>query len=333
MRAPLPWQYELWQPLQDIISGQRLPHAILLTGTKGLGKRLFAQELAQTLLCSQTHTDGSACQHCSSCRQFHAASHPDYQLIEPESGKPIGIDAVRQLSHFLTTSSHHGRHKIVLLDHAEQMTINAANSLLKTLEEPPAERLLLLSSAVPARLPATIRSRCQALRFKRPDRATARAWLQPQLPTETDVGLLLDLVQDAPLQALQTYDPEQLQRRTALFKTYSDVIQGRRTPAQVSTDWHKSKDFDLLLSWLISWLQDMIRLRASSSTPPPYLQNPDFATSLEQLASNLTLPKLLALLDMAQQLLNMTPNALNAQLQIEAVLLAHTTTIRSSARN
>jgi DNA polymerase-3 subunit delta' len=154
--------------LQQMIRQGRLPHALLISGSEGLGKRMLADWLAGTLLCEQSHGDVSACGQCSACGWFDNGWHPDLLRLEPEeAGKAIKVDQVRRLGASLGMTSHSGGYKITIVQPADAMNVNAANSLLKTLEEPTANTLLILLTATPGRLPATILSRCQRRRASR----------------------------------------------------------------------------------------------------------------------------------------------------------------------
>jgi len=151
MNKLYPWQKESWQRWAGLRS--RLPHAILLKGPQGIGKFDFAKNLAQSLLCEQPLTDGLACQNCPSCLWFQQETHPDFRLLQPDSlsdleegeereagkkkpSQQISVDQIRGLANFANLSSHRGGHRVVLIHPAEAMNTNAANALLKTLEEP-----------------------------------------------------------------------------------------------------------------------------------------------------------------------------------------------------
>lgn len=176
---------EVWASL--LARRDRLPHALLLIGQKGLGKYALAREFAAALLCENRAADGRVCGNCLACNWFAQGNHPDFRLLQPdalseeapaEEGKKkpsqqITIDQVRELDEFLGVGSHRGGLSIVLVNPAEAMNRNAANSILKTLEEPPPSTLFLLVSSDPSRLLPTIRSRCQAIPFVTPPRDAA----------------------------------------------------------------------------------------------------------------------------------------------------------------
>jgi DNA polymerase-3 subunit delta' len=205
--APLPWQATLWQQLADW--RERLPHALLLHGGRGVGKRHVAMAFAQLLLCEAPRA-AQACGACDSCRLIAADNHPDLRLLMPAADQPVReavddeaddggddavaatakskkapsreivIDQVRRVGDFLSVSSHRGGRRVVVLAPAEALNGPAANALLKMLEEPPAGAVfLVVSDQLDAVLP-TIRSRCVLLRAPAPAWGDALRWLRDQ---------------------------------------------------------------------------------------------------------------------------------------------------------
>ena len=174
-----PWLAEPARRLRGLEAAGRLPHALLLRGAAGIGKRAFAHWLAEALLCL-TPTPAGACGACGACAQLLADAHPDYRELLPE-GQGIRIDAVRELMAWQQMSTPEGRWRVALLDGADTMNRNAANALLKTLEEPADGALLVLVADRPGALPATVRSRCQAVTLANGDRAASLDWLAERL--------------------------------------------------------------------------------------------------------------------------------------------------------
>lgn len=187
-----PWQHELWQ--RWLALRTRLPHALLLRGAQGVGKFDFALNLAQSLLCKTPAASGMACDECASCLWFTQQTHPDFRLLQPEAlsapeeekeggkkpARQIAVEQIRELADFANMSAHQGGHRVVIIHPAEAMNANAANALLKTLEEPTGNMLIILVCHRPQRLLPTIRSRCLALHFALPEIAASTAWLQQQ---------------------------------------------------------------------------------------------------------------------------------------------------------
>lgn len=328
-RPLFPWLHDDWQALATQIAQQRLPHALLLSSPAGYGKRHFAQALAQKLLCQRASEFG--CGNCRDCQQFAAASHPDYHVIEAEAGRAIRIDQIRALQDFIPYSSHAGGYRIVVLVGAEQMNANAANSLLKTLEEPPPGRLLILLSQAPSRLAPTILSRCQQRRLQRPSAALATTWLCEQTDPALDRGAateLLQLARYAPLNALALANSDAPQKRAALFASYQQLFRQRKTAAAALPQASTWLDGDAVrhLGWLHSWLRDALRLRLAGPTlAADCLDNPDLQPALAELAAHLPGTQWHQLLQMAQHLLNISTTApqINLELQLDVFFQAH----------
>ena len=200
-----PWNQPLFESFRQRTT--RLPHALLIHGARGTGKLALAEHIARFLLCEAADEARKPCGACEGCRWFLAGSHPDLRRVEPEAlarepaaeteegdapakkGKPsteIKVEQVRDLAGFLNLRSHRGRLRVALVHPAEDMNPNAANALLKGLEEPPAGAVFLLVSHRPARLLPTIRSRCVALPVAIPPRDQALAWLSSQGAKEPD---------------------------------------------------------------------------------------------------------------------------------------------------
>ena len=177
-----PWLADPAARLRRLEAAGRLPHALLLAGARGIGKRAFGHWLAETMLCL-TPTEAGACGTCGACRQLLAGAHPDYRELRPE-GAGIRIDAVRELMAWQQLSTPEGRWRVALLEAADTLNRNAANALLKTLEEPADGALLLLVADRPGALPATVRSRCQRVTLGNGDRAASLAWLEGRLAAD-----------------------------------------------------------------------------------------------------------------------------------------------------
>ena len=223
MTHRLPWHETEWERLQRARQQEKMPHALLLTGPRGAGKQLFAESLAASLLCTDPDAHGNACGQCRGCHLLQAGSHPDYQRIQPvEPGKPITVDAVRDMTSRGTLTAQAGGYKVILFQPADALNIAAANSLLKTLEEPVAWTLMLLVSAQPGRLPATIRSRCQQIKLSLPAKPEGERWLAEQVE-DVDPKLLLALTGGAPLRALELAQQQVLQLRLRLLDDFGGL--------------------------------------------------------------------------------------------------------------
>lgn len=226
--APLPWQIPAWQQLSDQFQRKQLAHAYLFYGKKELGKSLFATSFAHYMLCQNKSIEKTACGSCANCKQGGADYHPDILEIAPEEGsKDIKIDQIRALSEFAIRTSHTGSAKIIIIHQAHRLNGNAANALLKTLEEPGHDTYLFLISDMPGRLVPTIRSRCQQLNFPSPSREQASDWLHGILGSSAGIDELLNATENNPIQALQLVGGDQLQTKQQFLSSLSDLALGQ----------------------------------------------------------------------------------------------------------
>jgi DNA polymerase-3 subunit delta' len=320
MSVPYPWQQRQWNQLCKQREAERVPHALLFSGAPGLGKRQLAEAFAQAALCEQPQSDGLSCGQCHACRLFAAGTHPDYAVIEPESaGKAIRIDAVRSLIDFLNLTRSFGQYKVAIVEPADALNVHAANALLKTLEEPPEGVLLMLVTSLPSALPATVRSRCQVLGFGVPQIAEARKWLAPQLGEGSEIALAL--AGGAPLAALGHADEERLGRRGGWTAA---LAKARFDPAALSAEM-AGADYAQALDVCAAWLRDLARVGVGA----PVRENPDRAGDLRSLGERVDLQGVFACLEQALRLRRLLNSGLNAQLQLEELLMCYQTALRA----
>jgi len=317
---PYPWQLGYWNTLQQRRAMQSLPHALLLEGPEGLGKSEFAVAFAASMLCHHPDTQGRACGGCEACHLFKAHTHPDFKLIEPaEKGKAIAVDQIREVVHYLSLSSHHGGVKIVAIQQAEAMNVNAANSLLKSLEEPPGNTLMMLVTGRPASLLPTIRSRCQSVLFGVPEAHLARDWLAIHLPGEEDAGLLLALANGAPIKALGFAQDKVLDCREALLRSLEDALRPRADLLKLSKLWLDS-GVPVTLYWLQSYVADMLRLKLTLQ--PPVINNTDMVESLRKLESQFCYQGLLEFADKLAEAQRYLRGNANPRMTMDDLVLA-----------
>ena len=250
-----PWNQEIWQNLTN--EPERSNHALMFAGNQGLGKQSLAFALAHFVLCD-THSQSESL--------FNAGSHPDFHVImaenqvvelvdddlmgrfakrylEHHNGKPkrtISIEQIRTLSQALTTHPHISSHRVILIIGAENMNRNAANALLKSLEEPPANTLFILVSDEVSRLAKTVRSRCSLVPFRAPDAASALAWLELQgdLPAHEVVNHLA-MANNHPLLAFKLYKEGYIESLKSVFTDVNGLWNQRREPVQVAKNWQQ----------------------------------------------------------------------------------------------
>lgn len=291
----LPWQQIHWQRL--VSRFPNIPHAFLLSGQAGTGKRQFADQLAAWLLCQKNAHLQKACGECASCQWLKANTHPNLIRISPEvdsKGKAsqfIKIDQIRELLPFVQQTGE-GR-RVVIIEPAESLNIAAANALLKTLEEPGVQVTLILVSDQPLQLPATIRSRLQQYKVGQVSPEQAYAYVEQHVQGETkpnveQTQLLLNLSAGAPLAAIQLAQQAHFLARQDWVDDWLQLLKQRTSPIQLSGQWQKRLN---LSSWLelLQWmLRDVIAL---------HLRQPVLQTDLklDEIASKISLDELFAI--------------------------------------
>jgi len=265
MTQLLEWQQPQWQQIMEGVRRSRLPHAMLLAGAEGVGKLEFARLLAARLLCLQPVADGP-CGQCKSCLLIQAGTHPDWlQLNREEGSKFILVDQIRGLVDFASKTAQMNGFKVVTLAQADNMNTAAANALLKTLEEPSSDTVILLTSSRPSSLSATVRSRCQSIRFPIPEREQALRWLRNQTDQPEDaLEALLQVAGGAPFKALALMNKNWLLLRQSWLQQLAEVRAGRTDPllaADKAVAAFKEDVSQALREW-VSWTQDWMRALA-----------------------------------------------------------------------
>ena len=318
------WIGEPLTRLAEQLRQGRMPHALLVNGRPGVGKTVLVDRLAALLLCEAPAGD-TACGDCSGCRLHTAGNHPDYFHItfaaDEKTGKVssvIKVDQIRALSEGLALSHHGAGHKVAVLEPAEALNINAANSLLKTLEEPADKTVLILVSSQPGRLPATIRSRCQQVRLEAPPETVALEWLQGQYDGPQP-EVFLRLAHGAPLRALELARENALEERRARFDALLELRDGRADAVEVAQAWAGDEDLRGL-RWLRGWLMDLLRIRLTGEAGG--IDSVDLGERLVALASHMDCRVMFRQLDQLNRLLRPENTSLNRQLMTEDVLLA-----------
>ncbi len=263
--TPYAWQADQWRFINRLTEARRLPHALLLSGCAGIGKQRFARAFAQLLFCQMPLTEGG-CGGCKQCRLFMSGAHPDLLQISPESpGKAIRVDDIREVDGFIAKTAQQGGWKVVILSPAEAMNLNAANALLKNLEEPGKDTLLILVSSEPERMPATVRSRCQKLNFRLPDREQVIHWLREVAGDKADVDNLVRSANGRPLSALRMLEGDLLSHQQSFQAKLEGISSGQSLPLAVAS-WCKSEDPLLLIEWLQTYTTDMIKQSQSDDS-------------------------------------------------------------------
>ena len=283
------WHAEPWRKLIARRTQDRLPHALLLCGAQGLGKRAFAAAFGAALLCQHPRADGRACGDCRTCHLAGAGSHPDFVRVNLElrdDGKPrteIIVEQIRTLSERLALTPQFGGWQIALIDPADAMNVAASNALLKTLEEPTPSTLIMLIADHPARLPATIRSRCQRIEFHVPARAEAQAWLSAQVDAKT-AAAALDASGGNPGLALNWAKSGGLATRDEVVNDLRNLCAGKASAVEIANRWSKA-DAESRLWFASMLLQTEAQAQARGAAGPLAVARaglPDLVTWFER---------------------------------------------------
>lgn len=278
------WQQPQLEQISACLDRARLAHALLLEGATGLGKFDFAKNLAQFLLCSERQKLADlACGKCKDCSLFLAANHPDFYLLQRETNPKtkkiaqfIAVEQIRQLSANLQLKSYSNNYKVVIILEAESMSLSAANSLLKTLEEPTPATLLMLVTAKPQLLLPTIISRCQRLHFNAATSEQARQWLQQQSVAKKEISSVLSLAAGAPLAALCALEQNWQQQRLELFNNMQQIAKGQQNPLIAARELAKYNPQNII-KWLLGYAVDLTKIKHAQAAA---IQNIDFKTEI-----------------------------------------------------
>ncbi len=323
----LPWHKAQWTLVRKQRHSGRQPHALLLIGSPDLGKRIFARTLAASKLCREPVMDSDGnfrqCNDCSSCHLLHADTHPDFLVIKPEDSKQILIDQIRLLNQWVAQTSGQGGEKVALLYPAEQMNLQAANALLKCLEEPTPNTLFILVSDQPTRLLPTIMSRCQYLSFPMPAVDMALSWLRENGDVSLDLKQALAVAGGSPLKVLRDINDDYMGRRREVMSSIHSLLLGKVTSLDVSESLLKYEPQEVIRS-IQSIVDDTVKYLMTGDQV--ILANGDSLEIIRQLGTNLGVENLFTLSDKIYQILSdleSTSNP-NPQLLIESLLISCT---------
>ena len=266
-----PWQQRVYGQACEAIDAGRLAHGLLFCGPANLGKRAVAERLAQRLLCRARGADGEPCGRCRGCQLLAAGTHPDFAVVSFVPNREgtrmrteIVIEQIRELSEKMTLTPQYGEAQVAIVDPADAVNHAACNALLKTLEEPVPGRYLWLISAHPARLPATIRSRCQKLEFRLPPQAEAAAWLAAQGHPQSAAAEALEAARGHPGLADAWLRDGALKLRREVAGDLARLRRGESSALETAQRWTADDDAGLRLRFAA----DLALAEAAGLTDP-----------------------------------------------------------------
>nr|WP_318382025.1 DNA polymerase III subunit delta' [uncultured Enterobacter sp.] len=314
-----PWLRPDFEHLIASYQAGRGHHALLIHALPGMGEDALIYAITRYLMCQQP-AEHKSCGHCRGCQLMQAGTHPDYYSLEPEKGKStLGIDAVRDVNEKLYEHARLGGAKVVWIHDAALLTDAAANALLKTLEEPPAKTWFFLACREPARLLATLRSRCRVHHLSPPAESYACAWLARETAASPEANLTaLRLCGGAPGAAQQLLEAENWSQRQALCAAVDDAL-SRGDWLSLQSVLHHDRVAERL-HWLASLLMDALKVQQGATL----LTNVDALALATRLAQQISAAKLQALVaaifQRREQLLNVA--AINRELLLTDLFLS-----------
>jgi DNA polymerase III subunit delta' len=307
--------------LRRALAQDHLPHSFLFTGMEGVGKKLAAFTLAKVVNC-ENGAAGDCCDRCVSCRKAASGNHPDINIIERD-GPFIKIEQIRALKQRLRFKPLEGRYRVTIINNAQNMKIEAANALLKVLEEPPAENLIILTAYEITSLLPTIVSRCLHLPFQplaTEEISTHLCQAHGLEPEKTAV--MAELAGGSLSRAAALLDEKQLDRRRRLLETVAGIHESHITDLLAVAKAWKGEGPDLKqdLEWLKTWLRDLLvqQLEAAGSIG---LLNVDFAEKVVGASSRFKPDHLLEMFELICTVQGAISYNINKRLSLEALLL------------
>lgn len=356
-----PWLKPLWSNLDF----DHFPNAILIHGQSGVGKFAFAVELAKALLCESTNPSGRPCNQCDGCHWFNTGNHPDFTALVPETHrkllpqadyeseeptkksrnskdddsessekkekKNISIEETRAAIESLSIGSHRGGNRVILIYPLEMLRSDSANTLLKSLEEPPNKTIFILLADRVDRVLSTIRSRCRLLSAPRPDKSTGLDWLKSQLSAspdikvaDNDIETIYDEQGGAPYAVLESliarHHKNEKDELTVSIAASRMLLQSMAQGARInwletSEKIHKAQ-YSFLLATMQRWVSDL-QLVSAGGMPRYY---PKHISTLRGLSQSVQAIKLLQFWRSIVQARRSENHPLATRIQLEALL-------------
>ncbi len=272
------------------LAAQRVRHAYLFSGPDGIGRRTLALRFAQALTCPNPPAPGEGCQTCRSCQQVEKMQHPDLTILEPASpGEAIKVDQVRELQRGLALAPYQSPYRVALLLDFDQANPSASNALLKTLEEPPSQVILILTSQSLEGLLPTVVSRCEVVRLRPPGTALVTTWLQEQHQASPEqAALLAHLTGGRPGAALAwLQQSDLLDQRQAWLDEHKNLLTSSLA-ARFGYAEKLSKDKNTLRQALQIWASYWRDILLETSGSQAALANQDRKAEIASLAGQLS---------------------------------------------
>jgi DNA polymerase-3 subunit delta' len=307
-------------------------HAYLITGSQGLGRRTLALRFAQALNCPEARSPGEPCRTCRTCKKIKAMQHPDLSVIQAEQiGGTLVVDQIRELQRSLALAPYEARYRIALLLRFEEAHPSASNALLKTLEEPPPQVILIITAGSSEILLPTIVSRCEVLRLRpiAPEIVAQGLEERWNLP-EDEAHLLAHISGGRPGYALKLHqEPGIMEDRQAWLRDHRALLAASRVERfrHVENDMIQGINKDrprviarlrgILEVWLSLWRDVLLRSSGASAS----LSNPDQLQVTEHIAKHTALEEVYEMVASLERTINLLDKNVNPRLASEVLLL------------
>lgn len=309
--------------LKENVARRQTKHAYLITGPQGIGRRTLALRLAQALNCTEPVQPGVPCLQCRACVQIDNMQHPDLHIVQSEApGGTLKVDQIRELQRSLSLAPYQARYRAAVILRFEEANSSSMNALLKTLEEPAPQVILILTADSVERLLPTIVSRCEALALRPLPFEDLSQWLHSRhaLPAE-QAQLLAHISAGRPGYALRLFQqPEHLEKRTLWLDEQSHLLNAPRVERfNYAETLAKDKDAfrQVLVVWLSYW-RDVLMQSAGAAAP---LANLDRSAEIQALAGRLSLDAVHQTLKSLERTLDLLDRNVNTRLAAEVLML------------
>jgi len=308
--------------LKKVLKGGRVAHAYLFAGPDGVGKSLATKAFAKALIC-EVQKEEDSCDSCTSCKKVDSASHPDVYWVSPSGPKGlIKIKEIKELRRRATFKPYEARHNIFVIEGADALTEEAGNSLLKVLEEPPSECILILIASNLTRVLPTILSRCQTIRFTQISPRRLKGYLIESFGlSETDAHLLTSMAGGSLGRAVRFMESGLLERRGEIVNSFLKIGSGEELADSLEETFDRFSDKEELreaIELLALLFRDMIFLKVGAEKD--FLANPDMKEVLEKFSADFSTEDIAEVLQKLREFTGYMDQSVNPKLILPVLL-------------
>jgi len=314
------WAVDL---LAEHVAYGRERHAYLITGPQGVGRRTLALRFAQGLNCLKPPTPGQPCRKCSACKRLEVMQHPDLMLVATEhEGEVLRIDQVRELQHSLSLAPYEARYRVALILRFEEAHTSASNAMLKTLEEPPPQVVVILTAKSVESLLPTIVSRCEVIRLRPvPLDETSRGLQVIKGVPQDSADKLAHISGGRPGYAIRLYEqPSLLEQRQSFLEELFQLLASSRGERFAFANERVREKEELrreLQVWLTLWRDVLICATGISDM----ITNLDHSVQLNSLANEIGLTKAQLYVRAIESTMERIDRNVNPRLALEVLLM------------